>query len=67
MLSGFTGTLWNAITMYHKLNILPEAGTDAKTLRVLLEKSRASVDILKGKGDSIEQRLIKKKLTSMLS
>lgn len=41
--SGFSGTLANAITMHHKLKVEAEAGTDAKTLKILFEESRFDV------------------------
>jgi len=33
--SGFTGTLWNALSMHHHLSPVPEAGTDSVTLSLL--------------------------------
>lgn len=40
--SGFTGTLWNGMSMHHKLQPEPAAGTDAKTLALLWEHSRTN-------------------------
>lgn len=37
---GFTGTLWNSVSMHHKLKPEPAVGTDAKTLSILWEHSR---------------------------
>ncbi len=37
---GFTGTLWNGMSMHHKLKPTPEVGTDAKTLLLLWKHSR---------------------------
>lgn len=36
---GFTGTLWDADSMHHKMQPVPEAGTDAKTLGLLWKYS----------------------------
>jgi len=58
--SGFSGTLANALTMYYKLKIMAEPGTDAKTLKTLFEKSRIAVKELKS--DSIAEVLDMEKL-----
>lgn len=36
---GFTGTLWNGLSMHHKVKPVAEAGTDAKTLSILWANS----------------------------
>jgi hypothetical protein len=41
--SGFTGTLWNGMSMHGKLKPSPTVGTDAKTINLLWEKSYDSV------------------------
>lgn len=45
--SGFTGTLWNWLSMYHKLTPTPEVGTDAKTLLLLWNNSRTDTIVIK--------------------
>ena len=45
--SGFTGTLWNGLSMHHDLNPDPESGTDAKTLSLLWENSRTNAIVFK--------------------
>ncbi|MBA3604335.1 MAG: hypothetical protein H0W50_12030, partial [Parachlamydiaceae bacterium] len=42
-LAGCTGTLWNSKSMHTKLQAVPEAGTDMKTIKVLWEHSRNEV------------------------
>lgn len=43
---GFTGTLWNALSMHHSLKPKPAEGTDAKTLLALIANSRDAVSII---------------------
>lgn len=50
---GFTGTLWNGLSMHHKINLMEEAGTDAKTLSILWENSRDNAITIK-EGSSIQ-------------
>lgn len=46
-LTGFTGTLWNGISMHSSLVPKPEAGTEAKILNILWKQSRDAIHILK--------------------
>ncbi len=46
-ISGFTGTLWNGLSMHHKLKPEPELGTDAKTLSLLWKHSRTNAVSIK--------------------
>lgn len=45
--AGFTGTLWNGVSMHHTLKPEPAIGTDAKTLTVLWENSRNNAVTIK--------------------
>lgn len=44
---GFTGTLWNGVSMHHTLKPEPAAGTDAKTLTILWKNSRDNAVVVK--------------------
>ena len=46
--AGFTGTLWNGVSMHHTLKPEPAIGTDAKTLTILWENSRTNALTIKG-------------------
>ena len=54
-LSGFTGTLWNAHSMHRKLTPMPEQGTDAKTLNLILWKDIVHI-IQKNSVDAMVRR-----------
>lgn len=42
-LSGFTGTLWNAQSMHHKMKPMPAEGINAKTLEILFKNRRDKI------------------------
>jgi hypothetical protein len=59
--SGFTGTLWNALSMHYALNPEPAEGIDAKTLLILLKNSRDNVVTIKeGSSESMLNQLEEK-------
>nr|NGX43070.1 hypothetical protein [Chlamydiota bacterium] len=53
--AGFTGTLWNGVSMHHTLKPEPAIGTDAKTLTTLWKNSRTNA--LTIKEGSLEEML----------
>ncbi|MCX6991323.1 MAG: DUF3638 domain-containing protein [Chlamydiae bacterium] len=56
--SGFTGTLWNAGSMNASIQARPEAGTDAKTINLLMGKCTGpAIVIPKITGDTMFNRL----------
>lgn len=56
--SGFTGTLWNGMSMPKKLTPMPEKGTDAKTLSLLWKNSRQAVSVIReGSSEAMLQQI----------
>lgn len=55
--SGFTGTLWNSMSMHRKIDHKPADGIAAKTLELLFKKCRGDDSIITLNEDNIETML----------